>query len=215
MALEYIMHPISVARRVMEKTPHVQLVGEGALRFAVEEGFTKEELLTDGARKAYREWLEKSNYHPPVGEDNHDTIGLLAMDKHGNLAGGCSTSGLAWKMSGRVGDSPIIGAGLYVDNEIGAATSTGLGEAVIKISGSFLVVEAMRNGKTPQEACEMAVKRILEKQPQYKSEKGFFVGFLAMNKRGEIGAYAKGKGFQYSLYKDGVNNVIDADYLDK
>jgi len=214
MALEHIMHPISVARRVMEKTPHVVLVGEGALRFAVDEGFPKEDLLTDDAKKAWKEWLEKNNYKP-VSSGNHDTIGLLAMDGSGNLAGGCSTSGLAWKMRGRVGDSPIIGAGLYVDNEIGAATSSGLGEAVIKISGSFLVVEAMRNGKTPQEACEMAVKRILDKQPKYKPESGFFVGFLAVNKQGEVGAYAKGKGFQYSLSKDGVNRVVDADYLDK
>ena len=137
------------------------------------------------------------------------------MDGKGNLAGGCSTSGLAWKMRGRVGDSPIIGAGLYVDNEVGAATSSGLGEAVIKISGSFLVVEAMRNGKTPQEACEMAVRRILEKQPGYKSESGFFVGFLAVNKHGEVGAYSKGKGFQYSLCKEGAYRVVDADYLDK
>ena len=215
MAIEHIMHPISVARRVMEKTPHVQLVGEGALMFAIEQGFPKEDLLTDGAKKAYKEWLLQSKYKPPVGEGNHDTIGLLAMDKDGNLAGGCSTSGLAWKMRGRVGDSPIIGAGLYVDNEIGGATSTGLGEAVIKVAGSFLVVEAMRNGKSPQEACELAVKRILAKQPKYKSEGGFFVGFLAMSKQGEIGAFAKGKGFQYSLYKDGVNKVVDADYLDK
>ncbi|HEV8539285.1 MAG TPA: N(4)-(beta-N-acetylglucosaminyl)-L-asparaginase [Bacteroidota bacterium] len=215
MCIEHIMHPISVARAVMEKTPHVVLVGEGATRFAIEQGFKEEELLTDGAKKAYREWLERNKYKPPVSRENHDTIGLLAMDKEGNLAGGCSTSGLAWKMHGRVGDSPIIGAGLYVDNEIGAATSTGLGEAVIKISGSYLVVEAMRNGKSPQEACELAVHRIYQKQPKYKSEKGFFVGFLAVNKQGEVGAFSAGKGFQYSLHRDGSNKVVDADYLNK
>src|SRR5439155_1822886 len=115
------------------------------------------------------------------GDWNHDTIGMVAMDAAGNLSGSCTTRGMAFKMRGRVGDSPIIGAGLYVDNEIGAATSTGLGEAVIKVAGSFLIVEAMRNGKTPQEACELAIKRIYEKQPKYKSEKGFFVGFLAVN----------------------------------
>jgi len=215
MCLEHIMHPISVARRVMEKTPHVVLVGEGAMQFAVEQGFKKEDLLTEEAKEAYRKWLEKNGYNPPVSKNNHDTIGLLAMDARGNLAGGCSTSGLAWKMRGRVGDSPIIGAGLYVDNEIGAATSTGLGEAVIKVAGSFLVVEAMRNGKTPQEACEAALRRIYEKQPKYKSEEGFFVGFLAMNKQGDIGACSGGKGLKYSLYRDGTNNVVDADYLNK
>lgn len=215
MCLEHIMHPISVARAVMEKTPHVVLVGEGAMQFAIEQGFKKEELLTDGAKKAYLEWLQKNDYKPPVNNNNHDTIGLLAMSKDGNLAGGCSTSGLAWKMHGRVGDSPIIGAGLYVDNQIGAATSTGLGEAVIKIAGSFLVVEAMRNGKSPQDACETAVRRIYEKQPKYKSEAGFFVGFLALNKQGEVGAYSTGKGFQYSLYRDGVNKIVDAEYLNK
>jgi N4-(beta-N-acetylglucosaminyl)-L-asparaginase len=215
MAIEHIMHPISVARRVMEQTPHVVLVGEGATEFAVDQGFPKEELLTEGAKKAYQEWLATSKYHPRVSEGNHDTIGLLSIDKEGNLAGGCSTSGLAWKMRGRVGDSPIIGAGLYVDNEIGGATSTGLGEAVIKTAGSFLIVEAMRNGKSPQEACEMAIRRILEKQPKYRSEEGFFVGFLAINKKGEIGAFSKGKGLQYSLMVNGVNKIVDADYLDK
>ena len=155
--LEHIMHPISVARMVMEKTPHVMLAGEGALQFAIEQGFEKENLLTEQARKAYEDWLKTNNYKPPLNEKNHDTIGLVAMDGNGNLAGGCSTSGLAWKMRGRVGDSPLIGAGLYVDNEVGAATATGLGEAVIKIAGSFLVVELMRNGKSPEEADRKSV----------------------------------------------------------
>ncbi len=215
MFLEHIVHAISVARRVMEKTPHVVLAGDGALQFAIEQGFTKEDYMTDEAKKAHQEWLKKNNYSPPINRENHDTIGLLAMDKDGNLAGGCSTSGAAWKMHGRVGDSPIIGAGLYVDNEIGAATSTGLGEAVIKIAGSFLVVEAMRNGKSPQEACEMAVKRIFEKQVKYKTMEGFFVGFLALSKQGEVGAYATGKGFQYTLFKNGVNKIVDSEYLSK
>lgn len=137
------------------------------------------------------------------------------MDKDGNLAGGCSTSGAAWKIHGRVGDSPVIGAGLYVDNEIGAATSTGLGETVIKVAGSFLIVEAMRNGATPQESCRMAIDRIIKKQPQYKDVDNFLVGFIAINKRGEIGAFSYRKGLQYSLLRDGKNSVVDADYLIK
>lgn len=211
--LEHIAHPISVARLVMEKTPHVILAGEGALQFALEQGFKKEELLTDRAKKAYADWRKASQYSPSISKDNHDTIGLLAMNAHGDLSGGCSTSGAAWKMRGRVGDSPIIGAGLYVDNEIGAATSTGLGEAVIKIAGSFLVVELMRGGKSPQQACELAVKRVFAKQPKYKDTEGFLVAFIAINKRGEIGAFSSGKGFQYSLYEDGRNTIADSDFL--
>jgi N4-(beta-N-acetylglucosaminyl)-L-asparaginase len=211
--IEHIVHPVSVARRVMEKTPHVVLVADGALEFALQEGFKKENLLTDKARAAYEEWLKQSRYTPPIDKDNHDTIGLLAMDSEGNLAGGCSTSGAAWKMHGRVGDSPLIGDGLYVDNEIGAATSTGWGEACIKIAGSFLVVESMRYGKTPAEACQIAVERVIQKQPQYKDVDNFLVGFVAMNKRGEIGAMSYRKGLQYSLCINGVNTVHDADYL--
>jgi N4-(beta-N-acetylglucosaminyl)-L-asparaginase len=211
--LEHIMHPISVARRVMEKTPHVILAGEGALQFALEQGFTRENLLTDEAKKAYAKWLHESGYAPPLDARNHDTLGLIVMDRMRNLAGGCSTSGAAWKLRGRVGDSPIIGAGLYVDNEVGAATSSGLGETVIKIAGSFLIVEAMRNGRSPQEACELAVKRLIQKNPQYKSIDNFLAGFIAINKEGEVGGYSYKKGLQYSLHKGGVNRVVDAGYL--
>lgn len=211
--LENILHPISVARRVMEKTPHVILAGSGALQFALEQGFTKENLLTESTKKAYDSWLKESKYVPPIGEKNHDTVGLIVMDKSGNLAGGCSTSGAAWKLRGRVGDSPIIGAGLYVDNEIGAATSTGLGEAVIKVAGSFLIVEAMRNGKSPQAACQMAIERIIKKQPKYKDIDNFLVGFIAINKNGEVGGMSYKKGLQYSLHKDGINKVVDAEFM--
>ena len=213
--LEHIMHPISVARKVMEQTPHVVLAGDGALQFAVEQGFKKEDLLTDQAKAAYKEWLSSSKYKPVIDEKNHDTIGLLAMDAQANLAGGCSTSGAAWKMHGRVGDSPLIGAGLYVDNEIGAATATGLGETVIKVAGSFLIVESMRNGRSPMEACRIAVERILQKQPKYKNDQSFLAGFIAVNKKGEIGAFSYRKGLQYSLCMDGVNKIYDADYLMK
>lgn len=211
MFLEHIKHPASVARRVMEKTPHVQLVGDGAYQFAIAEGFERDEFVSEEAQKAYKEWLKTSEYKPIVNIENHDTIGLLAMDKNGDLAGACTTSGMAYKMRGRVGDSPIIGAGLYVDNEVGAATSSGLGEAVIKVCGSFLIVELMRQGYSAQEACEEAIKRICSKNKNYKE---FQVGFLAVARSGEIGAFAIQPGFTYSLYKNGENKVYkSASYL--
>jgi N4-(beta-N-acetylglucosaminyl)-L-asparaginase len=213
-AIEHIAHPISVARRVMEKTPHVLLVGDGALQFALEQGFPKEELLTPDSEQAWREWLKSAHYKPSINSEvrdygvgpagskpgdahNHDTIGMLAIDAHGNLSGACTTSGMAWKLHGRVGDSPIIGAGLYVDNEVGAATSTGVGEEVIRNVGSFLVVELMRQGRSPEEACREAVARIVKRKP--KTAKDIQVGFLAMNKRGEVGAWAIQKGFSYAV----------------
>jgi len=210
MFLEHIKHPASVARRVMEKTPHVQLVGEGAYRFAISEGFPHDDYKNEEAQKAWKKWMEKSEYKPIINIENHDTIGLLSMDKIGDLAGACTTSGLAYKMRGRVGDSPIIGAGLYVDNEVGAATSTGLGEAVVRTCGSFLVVEMMRNGASPQEACEEAVKRIQKKHSNFKD---FQVGFLAINKAGQIGAYSVQKGFTYALYKEGENKMYKSESL--
>ena len=205
-ALENIAHPISVARRVMEKTPHVLLVGAGALQFALEQGFTKEELLTPESEQAWHEFQKSGHYKPtgayepsaaPGGKNNHDTIGMLALDAHGGLAGACTTSGLAWKLRGRVGDSPIIGAGLYVDGEVGAATSTGVGEEVIRNAGSFLVVELMRQGRTPQEACREAVMRIARRKP--KTAKEIQVGFLALNRHGEVGAWALQKDFSYAV----------------
>ena len=203
--IEHIKNPISVARLVMENTPHVMLVGEGALQFALENGFEKENLLTPGSKKAWREWL-KNNHYTPVGEENHDTIGMVALDNNGNLSGACTTSGMAYKIHGRVGDSPILGDGLYVDNEVGGAASTGVGEAVMRTCGSFLVVELMRAGKTPDEACKVAVERIMAKHMQYKDLQ---VGFIALNKNGEVGGYAIKKGFQYALYADGINELID------
>ena len=204
--LEHIVHPISVARKVMEKTPHVMLVGEGALQFALANGFKKENLLTTESEKAWKEWMKKSEYKPIANIENHDTIGMLALDMKQNLSGACTTSGMAYKMHGRVGDSPIIGAGLFVDNEIGAATSSGLGEEVIRIVGSHLVVELMRQGNSPQQACEMAVKRVVKNQPE--KSKSIQVGFLAINKNGEYGAYALQKGFTYALYSNEVPNQI-------
>lgn len=211
LAMEHITHAISVARLVMEKTPHVILAGEGALQFALENGFQKENLLTEGSKKAWQEWLKKAEYKPimnienqhfspnklPGNQYNHDTIGMLALDVNGNLSGACTTSGMAFKMHGRVGDSPIIGAGLYVDNEIGAATSTGVGEEVVRTVGSFLVVELMRQGYSPEDACKEAVERIIRKKPQKAKE--IQVGFLALNKNGQYGAYALQKGFSFAV----------------
>lgn len=214
--LEHIMHPVSVARLVMEKTQHVMLAGEGALQFALENGFKKENLLTKEAEEAYQNWLKQSGYKPaPMNKDNHDTIGLLAMDGKGNMAGACTTSGLAWKVRGRVGDSPIIGAGLYVDSDVGGATATGIGEAVIKVAGSFLIVELMRNGKSPQEACKLALERILHKQPKYGQENSFLVGFIALRKDGEVGGVSYKKGLQYTLCRGGKIQVVDGEYLTK
>jgi len=204
-AMEDIAHPISVARLVMEKTPHVMLVGDGARQFAVENGMKKEKLLTPESEKAWKEWLKKAEYKPvmnienqmPGSKYNHDTIGMLAIDSKGNISGGCTTSGMAFKLHGRVGDSPIIGAGLYVDNEVGGATSTGVGEEVIRNVGSFLVVELMRQGYHPEDACKEAVNRIIKKKPD--TAKNIQVGFLAINKKGEHGAYAIQKGFSYAV----------------
>ncbi|RVU02635.1 glycosylasparaginase [Mucilaginibacter limnophilus] len=205
-AMEYIAHPISVARMVMEKSPHVLLVGEGATQFAIEQGLKKEKLLTPESEKAWKKWLVKKQYKPviniendrkPGNKFNHDTIGMLAIDKHGNISGACTTSGMAFKMHGRVGDSPIIGAGLYIDNAVGGATSTGVGEEVIRNVGSFLVVELMRQGLSPEAACKEAVQRIINKKPETAKE--IQVGFLAINKKGEYGAYAIQEGFSYAV----------------
>ena len=204
--LEHIMHPISVARAVMEKTPHVMLSGEGALRFALEQGFKKENLLTKSSEAAWRTWLKTAKYKPTVNIERHDTIGMLAMDKQGNLSGACTTSGLAYKMHGRVGDSPIIGAGLFVDNEIGGACATGVGELVMRTCGSFLVVELMRQGRTPQQACEEAALRIVKKQ-DYKEVQ---VGFVATNRQGDVGAYSIQPGFSYTVSQAGKTDVREA-----
>jgi N4-(beta-N-acetylglucosaminyl)-L-asparaginase len=212
--LEFIKHPIAVARAVMEKTPHVMLVGDGALQFALEQGFSKENLLVPDSEKEWKEWLKSSQYKPIVNIENHDTIGMIAMDNNGNLSGACTTSGMAYKMHGRVGDSPIIGAGLYVDNEIGAATATGHGEEVIRIAGCHLVVELMRQGKSPQKACEEAVSRIVKlTKNRNKNLKDIQVGFIALNKKGEYGSYCVQGGFNYAVNDSSGNKLVDADYF--
>ncbi|HEV2353772.1 MAG TPA: N(4)-(beta-N-acetylglucosaminyl)-L-asparaginase, partial [Puia sp.] len=247
-ALERIKHPISVARRVMEKTPHVILVGQGAQQFAVAEGFPLEpQVLSPDAERAYKEWLKKSEYKPVInienskssggagaaglsrgdmaaaaglngvdlaaaparlanGDWNHDTIGMVAMDAAGNLSGSVTTSGMGFKMRGRLGDSPIIGAGLYVDNEVGAATSTGQGEDVIRVCGSYAVVEAMRQGMSPEEACKHVVVRIAKIKRE--KAKDIQVAFIAVNNKGETGGFALQKGFSYAIKNNAEERMV-------
>jgi len=206
--LEDIEHPISVARMVMEKTPHVMLAGEGARQFALANGFKKTKLLTPESEAAYKNWLKTSRYKPVINIENHDTIGILAMDAAGNLSGGCTTSGMAYKMRGRIGDSPIIGAGLFVDNEVGAATATGIGEEVIRVVGSHLVVELMRQGMSPEAACREAVNRIIRRNGDKAKE--MQVGFLALNKSGQHGAWCIQTGFNYAVCDASGNRLIDS-----
>lgn len=207
--LQNIKHPISVARLVMEKTPHVMLVGEGAKQFALQQGFKEENLLTAESEADWKAWLKDQKIQQ-INIENHDTIGMLAMDAAGNLSGACTTSGAAYKMHGRVGDSPLIGAGLYVDNDIGAATATGMGELMIKTVGSHLVVELMRQGASPEEACKQAVLRIARKLGDYAQ---FQVGFLALNKQGQYGAYGIQPGFNYAVQNKAGSTLIDGKSL--
>jgi N4-(beta-N-acetylglucosaminyl)-L-asparaginase len=212
LAVENIVHVAALARKVMEKTPHVIMASKGAEEFAYTQGFKKQKLLTPASEKAWKEWLKTSNYQPAINVENHDTIGMLAMDASGEIAGVCTTSGLGYKMKGRVGDSPIIGAGLFLDNEVGAAVATGMGEEVLKTVGSFLVVELMRNGMSPQKACEEAIHRIVKKGERYKD---FQVAYIAMNKAGETGSYAIHEGFNMMKYQDGSSETIVSDYFTK
>lgn len=229
--LERIKHPVSVARRVMEKTPHVMLVGSGAQQFAIAEGFPLEEQkLSPQAQENYHEWLKKSEYKPPAinvektnnhgpfapyklenGEWNHDTIGMIAMDTNGNFSGSCTTSGAGFKMRGRVGDSPIIGSGLFVDNEVGACVATGQGEDVIRVAGSHTVVELMRQGLSPEAACKKTVERIVKIKKEKAKE--IQVAFIALNKAGQHGAFAIHKGFSYALRNGLYEKMVDAKYL--
>ena len=200
--LQNIKHPVSVARKVMEDTKHVMLVGEGARQFAISKGFQEMDLLTEESKKAWEKWkVEKRDETP---HETHDTISVLAQDKMGDLAGACTTSGWAYKLHGRVGDSQLIGAGLFVDNEVGAAAATGLGEEVIKTTGSFLVVELMRQGYSPTEACEEALNRVIK---AHNGNPDFQIGYIALRKDGEIGASCLKWEFDYALAMSGVNKL--------
>ncbi len=205
--LQHIQNPVSVARLVMEKTPHVMLAGDGALKFALANGFEKENLLTEDSEREWRDWSSKQQpgTAPQRNIEDHDTIGMVAIDRAGNLSGACTTSGLAWKMHGRVGDSPLIGAGLFVDNDIGAATATGAGEAVIRVAGSFLVVELMRQGHAPEEACRLAVERVTRKTANWRDIQ---VGFIALNKSGRWGGYSIAPGFAMAVCDGGAGSRL-------
>lgn len=236
-AIEQIKHPVSVARKIMETTPHIMLVGEGAQQFALENGFKKQpQVLSEPAKKAYENWLKKSEYKPEInienkdaaeksktgngpfapqyfddGRINHDTMGLVALDASGNMSGAVTTSGMAFKIHGRVGDSPIIGAGLFVDNEVGAATSSGMGEEVMRICGTHVVVEYMRQGYSPEIACKKAIERIIHRSEA--KAKTVQVGFLALNNKGEYGAYAIQKGFVFAVKSNGEEKIYPAKYF--
>ena len=211
--LEQIKHPVSVARAIMEKTPHVVLVGEGAQQFALSNGFERDTYKNPEAVKAWKEWLVKSEYKPIINIENHDTIGILAMDGQGDLGGACTTSGLAFKMRGRVGDSPIIGSGLYLDNEVGAATATGLGETILRSCSSFLIVELMRQGMHPQAACEEAIKRLVKINEHILKVADYQACFLACNIQGEVGAYSVHPGFTYAIWREGKAEVAPSKSL--
>ena len=207
--LQEIKHPIAVAKKVLQETSHVMLSGKGAQDFALSQGFLKENLLTPESKKDWEEWLKKSKYKPVINMENHDTISMLVLDENGDLSGGCTTSGAAWKMHGRVGDSPIIGAGLFLDNDVGAAAATGLGEAVIRTAGSAMVVELMRQGKSPFEACKEIVERIYNKHKNHKDMDYLQVGFIAVNKNGEHGSYSLRSGFNFAVYDSENGNRME------
>jgi isoaspartyl peptidase/L-asparaginase-like protein (Ntn-hydrolase superfamily) len=211
--LRNIRHAAGLARRVMEKTPHVLLVGEGARSFAVQQGFPLETLHTP---ESIAEWektrpgARKTKDKPDQNTDDHDTVTVLALDRKGNLGGVCTTSGLAHKLPGRVGDSPLIGSGLYVDDAAGAAGATGVGEEIIRIGGSLLIVEAMRAGKTPQEACEAAVRRInalAVRRGMHPAQ----AAFLALDPRGRVGAACTERSkFEYAVARAGGVELLKA-----
>lgn len=236
--VEHIKNPVSVARLILERTEHVCLAGEGAYNFAITNGFQPDILHTEGSIKKYNEWksgrygrsqefhtdeykVKKSNGLGMNDDGNHDTIGMVAIDKDGHISASCTTSGTAWKLHGRVGDTPIIGAGLYVDGEIGGAASTGRGEECVRACGSFLVVEMMGRGMSPQEACEHAVKRVIKLNllSHTNRDHDYQVGFIAVNNNGEFGAASVREGFEYALHTGGKNTlnkskfIIDEQYL--
>lgn len=204
--MQHIEHPIQVAREVMYNTPHVLLAGEGATQFALSKGHKKQNLLSEKSIEEYNEWAKDKIYKPIPNIEQHDTIGMLGLHE-GKLGGGCSTSGLAYKLKGRVGDSPIIGAGLFVDGAVGSCTATGMGEIMMKNLSSFLVVEFMRNGDTPQEACEKAIKRITDKIKGDKASQQ--VGLLAMDVNGNVGGYSVLPGFTYAKTVNGKTEIVE------
>ncbi len=208
--LEGIAHPISVARHIMEHTPHVMLVGAGAKQYALKNGFDTIKTPLPEVKAEWKKWKKEQESmakKPQINHENHDTIGLLAIDKDGRISGACTTSGWAYKLPGRLGDSPIIGAGLFIDQEVGGAVATGLGESIIRVAGAHTVVELMRHGRTPQEACKEAVDRLIRK---HKDMSGLQCGFLAIDRFGNVGAYSVYNGFNYAYRDTSKEELIDS-----
>lgn len=214
-ALEGIRHPISAARRVMEKTPHVMLAGEGARLFALQEGLEAVEIDSRQKNEQWQRQQLKAKSNSRTGNAakaaNHDTIALLVLGPDGHLAGGCSTSGLAGKLPGRVGDSPILGSGLYVDDEVGAAGATGVGENVMRYCATFMIVELMRQGLPPQAACEQAIRRIARQDPKGLN---LSINFVALDKQGRFGAAGTDKGFQFAAATSESSRVLAPQLVD-
>jgi N4-(beta-N-acetylglucosaminyl)-L-asparaginase len=228
--VENIKNPISLARLILENTEHMVLAGDGAYDYALKNGFKPENLMTENSLKRYNDWKDSDSSKPEEihtddfvlskkkdinADGNHDTIGMVAVDKSGKVSVSCTTSGMAWKLHGRVGDSPIVGAGLYVDGEVGGAASTGRGEECIRACGSFLIVEMMRMGLSPKEACRVAVERVVKLNLLSSKNRDhlFQVGFIALNNKGEYGAFSVRNGFQYAVYTGGKNILYDSEYL--
>lgn len=210
--LEGIAHPISVARHIMEHTQHVMLVGAGAKKYALKNGFETIKTPLPEVKKEWEKWKKdqaKQAKKPEINHENHDTIGLLAIDAAGRISGACTTSGWAYKLPGRLGDSPIIGSGLFIDQEVGGAVATGLGEAIIRIAGAHTVVELMRHGKTAQQACEEAVNRIISKHADMT---GLQCAFIAIDKHGNVGAHSVYNGFNYALKTSEASTLVDASF---
>lgn len=207
-ALENYPHPISVARRVMEKTKHVMLVGQGAAQFAKDQGFETAEMPLAEQKKLWQEWLSQQKKE---ATPNHDTIALVGLDSAGNLAGGCSTSGLAYKLPGRVGDSPILGSGLYVDGEVGAAGATGIGENVMRFCASFLIVEMMRGGMHPTAACRATIERIAKMDRKPAAD--LHINFLAIDKQGRYGAAGTDAGYQVAVVTTDGSQLIQPELI--
>ncbi|MBV6404877.1 MAG: N(4)-(beta-N-acetylglucosaminyl)-L-asparaginase [Flavobacteriales bacterium] len=208
--VEHFPNPVRIARAVMERTPHVMLVGEGAERWARENGFAERRITLPGVQAEWKEWTVQKAYQPVVNIENHDTIGQLAVDARGRLAGSCTTSGMAYKVHGRVGDSPIIGAGLFVDGEVGAACATGTGELVIRIAGSHTVVEMMRQGVEPTEACRQAVERIVRRHRDLDRHQ---VGFLALRADGAFGAFSLRQGFTFAVSDAAGHRLLASEHM--
>ncbi|MDR0802591.1 N(4)-(beta-N-acetylglucosaminyl)-L-asparaginase [Fluviicola sp.] len=207
--LEGIAHPVSVAKHIMQNTPHIMLVGAGAKQYALKNKFETIKTPLPEVKKEWEKWKKEQAAiakKPEINHENHDTIGLLAIDDQGRISGACTTSGWAYKLPGRLGDSPIIGSGLFIDQEVGGAVATGLGESIIRIAGSHTVVELMRQGKSPEQACKETVERLIRK---HKDMSGLQCAFIAINTKGEVGGYSVFNGFNYALKTKNQDVLVD------